>query len=130
MNKPAFETEPDLNVLGEPLRPCSSDPMTGFYRTGACATGPDDAGRHVICCEMTDPFLAFSKSAGNDLSTPRPEYNFPGLVAGDRWCLVAVRWQQALDAGVAPRVVLLATHQSALTVVKLEDLKRYALDLA
>lgn len=129
MNKPAFETEPELNVLGEPLEPCSADPLTGFYRTGACTTGPDDIGRHTVCCELTDAFLAFSKSAGNDLSTPRPEYNFPGLKAGDRWCLVAARWQQAMEAGMAPRVALLSTHRAALDHVRLEDLKRYALDL-
>ena len=129
MNKPQFDIEPDLNVLGEPLQLCSSDPLTGFFRNGGCTTGPDDVGRHVICCEMTDAFLAFSKSVGNDLSTLRPEFDFAGLVAGDRWCLVAMRWQQALDAGVAPRVALLSTHQAALKFVKLEDLKRHALDL-
>lgn len=129
MNKPVQETEPELNVLGEPLQTCSIDPMTGFYRNGCCSTGPEDAGRHVVCAEMTDAFLAFSKSRGNDLSTPRPEFDFPGLKAGDRWCLVAMRWQEALEAGVAPRVALLATHQAALRYVKLEDLKRYALDL-
>ena len=104
--------------------------MTGFFRNGGCLTGPDDVGRHVICAEMTDEFLAFSKSRGNDLSTPMPQYAFPGLNAGDRWCLVAMRWQEALEAGMAPKVVLLSTHQSALKYVKLEDLKRYALDLA
>ena len=129
MNKPAFEAEPDLNVLGEPLRPCSSDPVTGFFRNGGCTTGPQDYGAHVICAEMTDEFLAFSKSRGNDLSTPRPEFAFQGLKAGDRWCLVAVRWKEALEAGMAPRVSLLSTHQSALKYVKLEDLKKYALDL-
>ena len=130
MNKPVFRTEPELNVFGEPLVPCSSSPLTGFYRNGYCSTGPDDEGRHVVCAEMTDEFLAFSKSAGNDLTTPRPEFAFPGLVAGDRWCLVALRWAEALDAGMAPRVVLAATHQGALQYVKLEDLKRYALDLS
>jgi uncharacterized protein (DUF2237 family) len=129
LNKPQFDVEPDLNVLGEPLQLCSSDPLTGFFRNGGCTTGPDDIGRHVVCCEMTDEFLAFSKSRGNDLSTPRPEFAFPGLKAGDRWCLVAMRWQEALVAGVAPRVALLSTHQSALQYVSLEDLKRYALDL-
>jgi uncharacterized protein len=129
LNKPEFETEPDLNVLGEPLRPCSSDPLTGFFRNGGCTTGAADYGAHVICAEMTDEFLAFSKSRGNDLSTPRPEFAFAGLKAGDRWCLVAVRWQEALEAGMAPRVSLLSTHQSALKYVKLEDLKKYALDL-
>ena len=129
MNKPQFDVEPDLNVLGEPLQLCSSDPLTGFFRNGGCTTGPDDVGRHTVCAEMTDEFLAFSKSRGNDLSTPRPEFAFEGLKAGDRWCLVAARWQEALEAGVAPRVALLSTHQATLKVVKLEDLKRFALDL-
>jgi len=130
LNKPVFRTEPELNVLGEPLQPCSLNPLTGFYRSGYCSTGPEDEGRHVVCAEMTDEFLAFSKSAGNDLTTPRPEFAFPGLRPGDRWCLVALRWAEALDAGMAPRVVLAATHQGALQYVKLEDLKKYALDLS
>ncbi|HEY0919987.1 DUF2237 family protein [Devosia sp.] len=130
MNKPVFETEPDLNVLGEPLHPCSADPVTGFYRNGCCSTGPEDQGRHVVCAVMTEAFLAFSKSVGNDLTTPRPEFSFPGLKAGDRWCLVALRWAEAMRAGMAPRVVLAATHQAALRDVKLEDLKRYAVDLS
>ena len=130
MNKPVFETDPELNVFGEPLVPCSSSPLTGFYRNGYCSTGPDDAGRHVVCSVMTDQFLAFSKSVGNDLTTPRPEFAFPGLQAGDRWCLVALRWAEALDAGMAPRVVLAATHQGALRYVRLEDLKRHAIDLS
>jgi len=130
MNKPVFETDPELNVFGEPLAPCSSSPLTGFYRNGYCSTGPDDAGRHVVCAVMTDEFLAFSKSVGNDLSTPRPEFAFPGLKAGDRWCLVALRWAEALAAGMAPRVVLAATHQGALRYVRLEDLKRHAVDLS
>jgi len=130
MNKPVFETEPDLNVLGEPLQPCSADPVTGFYRNGCCSTGPEDQGRHVVCAVMTEAFLAFSKSVGNDLTTPRPEFSFPGLKAGDRWCLVALRWAEAMRAGMAPRVVLAATHQAALRDVKLEDLKRYAVDLS
>ncbi|MHB1109890.1 MAG: DUF2237 family protein, partial [Devosia sp.] len=114
MNRPIVETEPELNVFGEPLAPCSTRPLTGFYRNGYCSTGPDDAGRHVVCAEMTDEFLAFSKAVGNDLTTPRPEFAFPGLKAGDRWCLVALRWAEALDAGMAPRVVLAATHRGAL----------------
>ncbi len=130
MNKPAFESEPDLNVLGEPLQPCSADPITGFYRNGRCSTGPEDHGRHVVCSVMTEEFLAFSRAAGNDLTTPRPEFNFPGLRAGDRWCLVALRWAEALRAGMAPRVVLAATHQAALRDVRLEDLKRHAVDLS
>jgi uncharacterized protein (DUF2237 family) len=122
--------EEDLNVFGERLASCSVDPVTGFYRDGCCSTGEEDRGRHVVCAEMTAAFLAFSKRAGNDLSTPRPELGFPGLKPGDRWCLCADRWQQALEAGAAPRVVLGATHRLALEHVELADLKRYALDLA
>jgi uncharacterized protein (DUF2237 family) len=103
--------------------------MTGYYRTGSCETGPSDTGLHAICAEMTAEFLAFSRAAGNDLSTPRPEFGFPGLKPGDRWCLCAARWREALDAGMAPRVVLAATHERALAVVTLDDLKRHALDL-
>jgi uncharacterized protein (DUF2237 family) len=120
----------ELNVLGEPLQPCSDDPLTGFFRTGSCITGPEDIGRHIVCCEMTAEFLAFSKKAGNDLSTPRPEMAFPGLNPGDRWCLVAPRWVEALEAGVAPRVALLSTHKGALRYTDLATLKRYALDLS
>jgi uncharacterized protein (DUF2237 family) len=130
LNKPVFETEPDLNVLGEPLLPCSNEPLTGFYRNGCCSTGPADQGRHVICAEMTEEFLAFSKSRGNDLSTPRPEMAFPGLKSGDRWCMVAARWVEALQAGVAPRVALLSTHQSALQYADLATLKKFALDVS
>ena len=118
------------NVLGEPLQSCSGDPLTGFFRTGYCVTGPDDVGRHIICCEMTAAFLAFSKSRGNDLSTPRPEMAFPGLKPGDRWCLVAPRWVEALQAGMAPRVALLATHEAALRYTDIKTLKAYALDLS
>ena len=120
----------ERNVLGEPLQACSEDPLTGFFRTGYCVTGPDDVGRHIICCEMTAEFLAFSKSRGNDLSTPRPEMAFPGLKPGDRWCLVAPRWVEALQAGMAPRVVLLATHEAALRYTDLKTLKAHALDLS
>jgi uncharacterized protein (DUF2237 family) len=120
----------ERNVFGEPLRPCSMDPLTGFFRTGACAAGPDDVGRHLICCEMTAEFLAFSKSVGNDLSTPRPEMAFPGLNPGDRWCLVAPRWVEAHEAGVAPRVLLLSTHEGALRYTDLKTLRAYALDLS
>jgi len=120
----------ELNVLGEPLQPCSDNPLTGFFRTGSCITGPDDVGRHIICCEMTAEFLAFSKSRGNDLSTPRPEMAFPGLKPGDRWCLVAPRWVEALQAGMAPRVALLFTHEGALRYTDLKTLKAYALDLS
>jgi hypothetical protein len=120
----------ERNVFGEPLRPCSMDPLTGFFRNGACAAGPDDVGRHLICCEMTAEFLAFSKSVGNDLSTPRPEMAFPGLNPGDRWCLVAPRWVEAHEAGVAPRVLLLSTHEGALRYTDLKTLRAYALDLS
>ena len=130
MNRPALEGAPELNVLGEPLVLCSTNPLTGFFRTGHCITGPDGEGRHTVCAEMTAEFLAFSKTRGNDLSTPRPEMAFPGLRPGDRWCLVAERWIEALEAGVAPRIVLLATHQRVLDRVDLATLKRYALDLS
>jgi len=119
-----------LNVLGEPLAPCGLDPMSGFYRDGCCNTGYDDMGIHVICARMTREFLKFSKNRGNDLSTPSPEAGFPGLKPGDRWCLCAGRWKEALDAGVAPPVVLAATHEEALAVVSLADLKRYAIDIS
>jgi len=120
----------DLNVLGEPLSPCSLDPMTGFYRDGCCNTGPEDRGRHVVCAEVTADFLEFSKARGNDLSTPRPEFGFAGLKPGDRWCLCADRWREAYQAGVAPRVALQATHAAMLEHVDLADLKRLALDLS
>lgn len=113
------------NVLGGELKTCCTNPLTGFYRDGFCKTGADDRGSHTICIVATDEFLAFSKSRGNDLSTPRPEYNFPGLKAGDKWCLVALRWQEAFDAGMAPEVVLEATNQAALQLVRLEDLRQY-----
>jgi uncharacterized protein (DUF2237 family) len=112
------------NVLGTELESCSVDPLTGFYRSGCCETGVDDLGVHVVCAEVTDEFLAFSRSQGNDLSTSQP--GFPGLKAGDRWCLCASRWQEALDAGVAPPVVLEATHLQALEWVSLDDLRRHA----
>jgi uncharacterized protein (DUF2237 family) len=118
------------NVLGGPLAVCGADPLTGFYRTGCCDTGPEDVGVHAVCALMTAEFLAFSRSRGNDLSTPRPEYGFPGLRPGDRWCLCASRWQEALDAGMAPPVVLAATQEAALAVVRREDLLRHAVDVA
>jgi uncharacterized protein len=118
------------NVLGEPLEACSIKPMTGFYRDGCCNTGREDIGSHTVCAVMTAAFLDFSKSRGNDLSTPMPELGFPGLKPGDRWCLCAPRWQEALEAGEAPRVVLRATHQGALSYCSLADLKRLAVDLA
>ena len=118
------------NVLGEPLGICSIKPMTGFYRDGCCNTGREDIGSHTVCVLMTAAFLEFSKSRGNDLSTPMPELGFPGLKPGDRWCLCAPRWQEAFEAGQAPRVVLRATHEGALTYCSLGDLKRFAVDLA
>jgi uncharacterized protein len=119
----------ELNVFGEPLQPCSTDPLTGFFRTGSCATGPDETGRHTICIVVTAEFLAFSKSRGNDLSTPRPEMAFPGLKPGDRWCLLAPRWVEAHKAGKAPRIILLSTHQAALDYTDFATLKAYAVDL-
>lgn len=116
------------NVLGTALQPCGTDPMTGFYRDGCCQTGANDLGRHVVCAKMTPAFLEFTKSQGNDLSTPLPMYNFPGLKPGDRWCLCAVRWQEAFEIGVAPPVILEATHEKALETVQLADLKRHALN--
>lgn len=118
------------NVLGSRLETCSIAPMTGFFRNGCCDTSPEDVGSHTVCAVMTDGFLKFSKSRGNDLSTPMPEYGFPGLRSGDRWCLCAPRWQEALEAGHPPRVVLRATHEGALQFCSLADLKRYAVDLA
>lgn len=116
------------NVLGGELEICCTDPMTGFYRDGYCRTGVDDTGRHTVCVRVTDEFLAFSKAAGNDLSTPRPEWSFPGLKHGDKWCLCMLRWKEALEHGMAPQVFLNATHEHALTVIRLEDLKEYAAD--
>jgi hypothetical protein len=118
------------NVLGETLEICSIKPMTGFYRDGCCNTGREDIGSHTVCVLITSAFLEFSKSRGNDLSTPLPEFGFPGLKPGDRWCLCAARWQEALDANQAPRVVLRATHDGALVHCSLADLKRFAVDLA
>lgn len=115
------------NVLGGPLLACSYAPLTGFYRTGCCETGPDDLGRHVVCVRVTQAFLDFSRSVGNDLSTPRPEYRFAGLKPGDRWCLCALRWKEALDAGLAPPVVLEATHEATLRIVDLDTLKANAI---
>ena len=117
------------NVLGTELMPCSKEPVTGFYRDGCCNTGRDDTGLHTVCTRVTREFLDFSRSRGNDLSTARPEFGFPGLKPGDQWCLCAARWQEALEAGAAPRVVLQATHAATLRVVSLADLKKHALDL-
>lgn len=118
-----------MNVLGEVLATCSEDPLTGYFRDGCCNTEPADLGSHTICCRVTAEFLEYSLSQGNDLTTPRAEFGFPGLRPGDQWCLCAARWQQALDAGVAPKVVLQATHAACLRIVKLADLKRHAVDL-
>jgi uncharacterized protein (DUF2237 family) len=117
------------NVLGGPLGVCSDRPVTGFFRDGCCNTSDEDIGMHTVCVVMTDEFLAFSQMRGNDLSTPHPEFGFPGLKAGDRWCLCAARWREALEAGAAPRVVLNATNETTLEIVSLEMLKRYAVDL-
>ncbi len=114
------------NVLGGALETCGTNPMTGFYRDGCCHTGPGDFGGHVVCAQMTEGFLRYTKAQGNDLSTPIPAYSFPGLKAGDRWCLCAARWQEALEDGVAPPVVLTATPTAALKVVSLDDLKAHA----
>ncbi|MGF1479716.1 MAG: DUF2237 family protein [Cyanophyceae cyanobacterium] len=118
------------NVLGGQLETCCTSPMTGFYRDGKCNTGAGDIGAHVVCAQMTAEFLEFTKAKGNDLSTPVPAYQFPGLKPGDRWCLCASRWKEALDAGAAPRVDLSATHASALEYVNLDELKQYALNQA
>ena len=117
------------NVLGGVLQECSTDPMTGFLRTGCCQVTDEDVGNHGICTVMTADFLAFSAARGNDLSMPRPEFEFPGLQPGDRWCLCSARWQEALRAGKAPQVVLEATSIAALEIVRLEDLQRYAADI-
>lgn len=117
-----------LNVLGEPLAPCSLDPLTGFYRDGCCNTGYDDTGIHTVCVRVSREFLAFSKSRGNDLSTPAPEFGFAGLKPGDQWCLCAGRWREALDAGMAPPVVLAATHEETLAILPLVALKQHAVD--
>jgi uncharacterized protein len=121
--------ETDLNVFGEPLQECGTDPVTGFFRDGCCTTGPEDLGSHTVCAVMTSEFLAHQKSVGNDLATPRPELGFPGLRPGDRWCVVAVRWLQAYHAGVAAPVVLASTHIRSLEAIPLELLRRHAVDV-
>ena len=120
------KSSPARNVLGGTLIPCGRDPLTGFFRDGCCNTGPGDRGLHVVCAVMTEAFLAYSLAKGNDLLTPRPEFDFPGLRAGDRWCLCAARWREALAEGVAPPVILAATHEAALGVVTMEDLQRHS----
>ena len=126
----ATRVAPSVNVLGGKLEPCSREPLTGFYRNGCCDTGPEDRGSHTVCAVMTEEFLAFSKYFGNDLSTPRPEFGFPGLKDGDQWCLCAGRFLQAHEEGVAPRLWLKATHQRALEIVPLEVMQLYELDPA
>ena len=123
------DREPQRNVLGEPIGLCGRSPMTGFFRDGCCRTSAEDIGRHTVCALMTEEFLAFSASRGNDLSTPVPEFGFPGLKPGDRWCLCAARWLEAFEAGKAPRVVLTATHEATLEIVDLAKLKAHACDL-
>ena len=123
------EIEPSVNVLGEPLKPCSTDPVTGFFRNGCCDTSDADHGSHTVCAVLTEEFLAYSKSVGNDLSTPRPEFGFAGLNPGDQWCLCAARWGQAFAAGKAPKVRLSSTHERALDIVTLDDLRSCSADL-
>ena len=118
-----------LNVLGEELASCSENPLTGYFRDGCCNTEPADVGSHTVCVRVTAEFLKFSRDVGNDLTTPHAEFGFPGLRPGDQWCLCAARWQEAMDAGVPPLVVLQATHAACLRIVKLADLKRNAVDL-
>jgi len=125
-----MEMSESVNVLGEKLETCGKDPITGFYRDGCCNVGPDDFGLHAVCAVVTDDFLEFSKAQGNDLSTPRPEFGFEGLKPGDSWCLCAARWQEAFEAGSAPRVRLRATHLAALEKCALDDLKAHGADLS
>ena len=120
--------EPSLNVLGGVLQLCCSAPLTGFYRDGKCNTSDEDLGRHTVCCLMSDEFLKFSKSCGNDLTTPVPEFGFEGLKEGDLWCLCAQRWKEAYEAGVAPHIVLAATHQRTLDCISLDILRKFSLD--
>jgi uncharacterized protein (DUF2237 family) len=119
----------ERNVLGGALEPCGTDPMTGFYRDGSCASGPEDAGLHTVCAVVSAEFLTLQRDLGNDLSTPRPDYGFPGLKPGDRWCVVAARWLQAYQAGTAAGVVLAATNARALEVVPIEALRQHAVDV-
>jgi uncharacterized protein (DUF2237 family) len=121
--------DPSVNVFGEELAGCNDRPTTGFFRDGCCNTSDDDVGSHTVCVEVTRDFLEFSRFRGNDLSTPRPEFQFPGLKPGDRWCLCAARWLEAHQHGMAPRVVLKGTHERALAIVPLELLKKFAVDL-
>ena len=129
MSRTETQIAPSLNVLGEALKPCSNTPLTGFFRDGCCNTGPQDVGKHTVCVQVTREFLAFSKYLGNDLSTPRPEYGFAGLIHGDRWCLCVDRWVQAHAEHAAPHVILESTHQQALETVAFETLRKLALDV-
>lgn len=124
----AVAREPDRNVVGGELLACSTDPLTGFYRDGCCATGPEDIGSHTVCAIVTEEFLGFSRRVGNDLSTPRPELGFPGLKPGDRWCLCAARWLEAHEGGCAPPIVLAATHEGALELIEIDTLLAYAIE--
>ena len=127
--KPAARNgAPARSVRGERLQPCCTDPVTGYYRDGFCHTGPEDRGSHVVCAVMTEEFLTFTKEQGNDLSTPQPRFNFRGLKPGDSWCLCALRWKEAYDAGMAPPVNLEATHEKALTHLPLAALEKHAID--
>jgi len=130
MHEIEIEVDPSVNVLGDDLAPCSTDPMTGFFRNGSCDTCDQDHGSHTVCAVMTAEFLAFSKAVGNDLSTPRPEFGFAGLNPGDQWCLCAARFLQAYEAGQAPKVRLVSTHRRALEIVPLEVLRECARDLS
>lgn len=123
-----MEMDKSINVFGEKLIPCSFQPVTGFFRNGCCDTNAADIGSHTVCVELTESFLAFSKSRGNDLSTPMPQWNFPGLREGDQWCLCAERWLEAYREGMAPKVHLKSTHKKALEVIPLETLERFAVD--
>lgn len=123
------ERTTERNVLGGELEPCGTDPMTGFFRDGCCSTGPEDLGSHTVCAVMTAQFLEHQRQAGNDLVTPRPEYQFPGLVAGDRWCVVAARWLQAYRDGAAAPVVLASTHERTLRIIPVEALQKHAVDV-
>ncbi len=125
----AYEPAPERNVLGGPLEPCGTDPMTGFYRDGCCSTGPEDVGSHTICAVVTSEFLIHQRNIGNDLSSPMPQYRFPGLVPGDRWCVTARNWARAHLDGAAAHVVLASTHERALEIVPLDVLERYAVDV-
>ena len=121
--------EEQLNIFNEPLEACSFDPVTGFFRSGCCETSEQDKGSHTVCAIMTEEFLKFSKSKGNDLSTPVPAFDFPGLNSGDRWCLCAVRWLEAYEAGSAPSIIARATHRRALEIIPMEAMKEFSLDI-